>query len=155
MNGMLTLRQLVEKKKLEVQGEMAMGYVDLEKAYDTILREMVMATLGWMEVPKAEVRLVDGMCKGTLGKSFDWSWDVRGVQHEHQFEAGKLSQPTDVYHGDGAGKQEGDLEGWYGEDAACRRSGCCGGEWVIDAGSAVVGEGGIWEAWAEDEYGEH
>ena len=38
---MFVLRQLVEKR-LEVQGEMAMGFVDLEKTYDTVLREMVM-----------------------------------------------------------------------------------------------------------------
>ena len=37
----------VVEKKLEVQGEMALGFVDLEKAYDTVLREMVM-TLRWM-----------------------------------------------------------------------------------------------------------
>ena len=41
---MFMLRQLVEKR-LEVQGEMALGFVDLEKAYDTVPREVVMATL--------------------------------------------------------------------------------------------------------------
>ena len=60
-------QQLVEKR-LEVQGEMALGFVDLEKAYDTILREMVMVTPRWMEVPKAQVRLVEGMYKGTKGR---------------------------------------------------------------------------------------
>ena len=68
MNGMFTLRQLVEKR-LEVQGEMALRFVDLEKAYDTVLRAMMMATLRWMEVPEAEVRLVEG-------KSLGWSWNV-------------------------------------------------------------------------------
>ena len=48
MDGMFMLRQLVE-----VQGEMALGFVDLEKAYNTVLREMVMATLKWMGVLKA------------------------------------------------------------------------------------------------------
>ena len=33
MDGMFMLRQLVEKR-LEVQGGMALGFVDLEKAYD-------------------------------------------------------------------------------------------------------------------------
>ena len=42
-DGMFLLRQLVEKR-LEVQGEMALGFVDLEKAYNTVPREMVMAT---------------------------------------------------------------------------------------------------------------
>ena len=52
---MLLLRKLVENR-LEVQGEMALGYVDLEKACDTVPREMVMVTLRCMRVPKAEVR---------------------------------------------------------------------------------------------------
>ena len=61
MDGMFTLRQLVQKR-LEMQGEMALGFVDLEKAYDTVLREMVMVTLRWMGVPEAEeVKLVEGM----------------------------------------------------------------------------------------------
>ena len=66
---------------------------------------------------------------------------------------GKRSQPAHVYHGDGAGEQEGELEGRFGEGVVCGRSGCCGGEWVGNAGSTVGVEGGIWEAWAEDEYG--
>ena len=41
---MFNLRQLVEKK-LEVQGEMALRFVDLEKTYDNVPREMVMVTL--------------------------------------------------------------------------------------------------------------
>ena len=43
-DGMFMLRQLVEKQ-LEVQGEMALGLVDLEKADNTVSREMVMVTL--------------------------------------------------------------------------------------------------------------
>ena len=66
---MFTLRGVVEKR-LEVQGEMALGLLDLEKAYDTVPRKMVMviATLRWMGVPEAEVRLVEGMHKGTKGR---------------------------------------------------------------------------------------
>ena len=52
-------RQMVEKR-LEVQGSMTMGFVDLEKAFDTEPREMVMATLRWMGVQKAEVTMVEG-----------------------------------------------------------------------------------------------
>ena len=40
---------------------MALGFVDLEIAFDTVPREMVMATLRWMGVPEAEVRMVEGM----------------------------------------------------------------------------------------------
>ena len=57
---MFLLRQLV-KKRLEVQVEMAFGFVDLKKAYNTVPREMVMATMTWMGVPEAERRLVEGM----------------------------------------------------------------------------------------------
>ena len=56
------------EKRLEVKGEMALGFVDLEKAHDTVPREMVMATLRWRGVPEAEVRLVEGMCKGRKGR---------------------------------------------------------------------------------------
>ena len=49
-DGMYVLRQMVEKR-LEVQGSMALGCVDLEKAFDTVPREMVMATLRWIGVP--------------------------------------------------------------------------------------------------------
>ena len=62
-DGMFTLIQLVEKR-LQLQSKMALGFVDLEKAYDTVLREMVMATLMWMGLPEAEVMLVEGMYKG-------------------------------------------------------------------------------------------
>ena len=53
---------------MQVQGEMALGFVDLEKAHDTVPREMVMATLRWMGVLEAEVRLVEWMYKGTRGR---------------------------------------------------------------------------------------
>ena len=45
---MYALTQMVEKR-LEVQGSMALGFVDLVKAFDRVLREMVTATLygGW------------------------------------------------------------------------------------------------------------
>ena len=48
---MYVLRQMVEKI-LEVQCSMALGFDDLEKAFDTVPREMVMATLRWMGVPE-------------------------------------------------------------------------------------------------------
>ena len=46
-------------KRLEVQDSVVLGFVDLEKAFDTVPREMVMATLRWMGVPEAEVRMVE------------------------------------------------------------------------------------------------
>ena len=56
---MYVLRQMVEKI-LEVQGSMALGFVDLDKSFDTVPREMLMVTLRWMGVPEAEVRVAEG-----------------------------------------------------------------------------------------------
>ena len=61
-DGMYVLRQMVEKR-LEVQGSMALGFVYLEKAFDTVPR--VMATLRRMGVPEAEVRMVEGTYEKT------------------------------------------------------------------------------------------
>ena len=51
-DGMFALRQPVDKR-LEIQGRMAVGFVDPEKAYGTVPRDMVMATVRWMGVPEA------------------------------------------------------------------------------------------------------
>ena len=56
---MYVLRQMVEKR-LKVQDSIALRFVDLEKAFDTVPREMVMAKLQWMGVPEVEVRMVEG-----------------------------------------------------------------------------------------------
>ena len=61
---MYVLRQMI-KKRLEIQGSMAPGFVDLEKAFDTVSREKVMATLRWMGVPETEVRMVESMYEMT------------------------------------------------------------------------------------------
>ena len=52
-------------KKLEKQGSMCIGFDDLEKAFDTVSREMVMATLRW---PEAEVRMVEATHEQTNGR---------------------------------------------------------------------------------------
>ena len=67
-DGMFALRQIVEKR-LELQGRMAVGFVDLEKAFDTVPRprEMVMATVRWMGVPEAEAMMVEAMYERTKG----------------------------------------------------------------------------------------
>jgi len=56
------------EKRLEVQEEMALGFVDLEKANDIVPREIMMVTLRWKGVTEAEVRLVEEMYKGTKGR---------------------------------------------------------------------------------------
>ena len=67
---------------LEVQGSMALGFVDLENAFDTVPREMVMATLRWMGVPEAEVRMVEGTYEKTtarfvVGEGASGEFDVK------------------------------------------------------------------------------
>ena len=47
---------------------MALGFVDLEKSFDTVPREMVMATLRWMGIPEAEVRMVEGTYEKTTAR---------------------------------------------------------------------------------------
>ena len=66
-DGMFALRQMVEKR-LEMQGRMAVGFVDLEKGYDTVPSEMVMSTVSWMGVPEAEARMVEAMYERTKGR---------------------------------------------------------------------------------------
>ena len=58
----------MEKKLGLGQENMALGLIDLEKAYDTVLRYMAMATLRWMGVPDAEVRMVEGAFEETKGR---------------------------------------------------------------------------------------
>ena len=62
------LRQLVSKR-LKVQGELALGFVDLEEVYDTVPRGIATATLRWLGLSEADVRLVERMCKGTKGRA--------------------------------------------------------------------------------------
>ena len=72
---MYVLRQMVEKR-LEVQDSMTLGFVDLEKAFDTVPIEMVMAMLWWMGVPEAEVRMVESSKSDGGRRSFE-EFDVK------------------------------------------------------------------------------
>ena len=67
-DGLFTLRQFVEKKLKKKQGSMCIGFVDLEKAFDTVSRKMVMATLRWLGVPEGEVRMVEETYEQTNGR---------------------------------------------------------------------------------------
>ena len=49
----------------EFRKDVAFGFVDLEKAFDTVLRELTFAVMRWMEVIEAEVRMVEEMYKET------------------------------------------------------------------------------------------
>ena len=44
------------EKRIKVQDSMALRFDDLEKAFDTLPREMVIAMLRWMGVLEVEVR---------------------------------------------------------------------------------------------------
>ena len=54
-DGMFSLRQLIENR-LEKEGHIALAFVDLEKAFATVPRNMAMATLRWMGAPESEVK---------------------------------------------------------------------------------------------------
>ena len=47
---------------------MALGFIDPEKAFDTVPREIVMATIRWMGVPEAEVRMFEGTYEKTIAR---------------------------------------------------------------------------------------
>ena len=85
VDGMFTLRQIMENR-LEGQENMALEFIYLKKSYDIVPREMVMATLRWMGVPEADVRMVEGTYGEIKGKvenrrNSGWTsaWD-RGVR---------------------------------------------------------------------------
>ena len=56
------------REETGVQGSMSLGLVDLEKAFDTVPREMVLATLRWMGVPEAELMMVEAMYEKTTAR---------------------------------------------------------------------------------------
>ena len=57
------------EKILEVQSSMALGFIDLEKSFDTVPREIVMATLRSMRVPEEEVMMVEGMYEKSTARA--------------------------------------------------------------------------------------
>ena len=50
---------------------MAIRFMDLKKAFDTVPRGVVMATVRWVGMPEAEARIVERMYERTMG-SIDW-----------------------------------------------------------------------------------
>ena len=82
---------------------MALGFVDLEKAFDTVPSEMVMATLRWMGVPEAEVRMVEGTYEKTtarvvVGEGASEELEVNiGLRWMETCE-GKVVGPSDVHN---------------------------------------------------------
>ena len=113
-DGMYVLRQMVEKR-LEIQSSMALGFVDLEKAFDTVHREMVMATHrvdgstrsasedGWEDVRE------DNSKSGGGRRSFG------GVWGQDWTEAGQRAGLAVVYSSTGPHQQEDGGEGCHEE----------------------------------------
>ena len=64
-DGLFAIRQSIEKRR-EFRKDVAFGFVDLEKAFDTIPRELAFAVMRWMEVGEAEVRMIEEMYKKTI-----------------------------------------------------------------------------------------
>ena len=63
-DGMFAVRQKMEKA-IERGDNVAIGFVDLEKAYDSVPRALVAATLRWRDVREKEVVLVEKMYERT------------------------------------------------------------------------------------------
>ena len=82
-DGMFSLRQLVEKR-LEKKGHMALAFVDLEKAFDTVPRQMAITTLRWMGAPESEVNMVEAMYENAKARVVVGS----GMSNEFQVNIG-------------------------------------------------------------------
>ena len=70
---MCFLRQMVETRL----GVQAIGFFDLEKPFDTVPNEMVMATLRWMGLP--DVRMVEGMSEKTTARVMSGEGNIARV----------------------------------------------------------------------------
>ena len=135
---------------------MSLGFVDLEKALDTVPREMVMATLRWMEVPEAEVRMVEGMyekktARVVLGEGASEAFEVKiGLR-----QGSVRDEPGAVHISTGPHKQEHGDEGCHEETRLCRRPDP-GGEWQTGATGDTGGiERAVYLTRAEDKRREH
>ena len=69
---------------MEKQGHIALAFVDLEKAFDTVPRKMAMATLRWMGAPELEVKMVEAMYENTKARVVVGS----GMSNEFQVNIG-------------------------------------------------------------------
>ena len=127
---------------------MALGFGDLEKAFDTVPREMVMATLRWMGVPEPEVIMVEGMYEKTTARVV-WEKEHRRCLGQYWTEEGQRAEPATVHSSTGPHQQEDGDEGCHEETSLCRRS----GPWWRMEQSSYRDTGGVErvvdQAWAE------
>ena len=63
---------------------MALAFVDLEKAFDTVPRKMAMSSLRWMGSPDSEVTMIEAMYGNTKGRVVIGS----GMSNEFQVNIG-------------------------------------------------------------------
>ena len=94
---MFTQRHLVEKK-LEGQENMALKYKDLKKA-------CAMVTLRWMDVPEADVRMIEDTYEETQGGVVCGP----GILEEFRVDVGmrrEYPKPTVVHRSSGGDQQE-------------------------------------------------
>ena len=57
-DGLFTIRQIIERRR-ELRKDVAFGFVDLVKAFDTVSRELAFAVVRWMEVGEADIIMVE------------------------------------------------------------------------------------------------
>ena len=110
---------------------MALGFVDLEKSFDTVPREMVMATLRWMGVPEAEVKMVEGTYEKTTARVVVGEGASEAFEVKIGLRQGSVLSPL-LFISVLTYKQEDGDEGWHEETPLCRRPGP-GGEWQTGA----------------------
>ena len=106
------------EKKLEGHEDMVIGCIDLEKAYNTIPKEIVMATFRWIGVPEAEVRRVDGTHKDTKSRVL---CGLGRVQNKCWPETGECLELFVVCRNGGTDKQKDWLNGTTDSGNYCRR----------------------------------
>ena len=96
----------------------ALEFIYLGKAYDTVPRDVAMATLSWMGVPMAEVRMVEGTYEETKGSVR--TGNIGGIQGERRTETGECPKPTVMHCRSGSDQQESEYNGHspYADDLA-------------------------------------
>ena len=80
---------------------MAIRFIDLEKAYATIPREMTMGTLMWIEVPGRS-----NWWRGHEDQGAVWTGSVRRVQSKCWSDTGERLEPIVVYRCCGIDQQK-------------------------------------------------
>ena len=115
-------------------GQYGSGFVDLEKAFDTVPGEMVMAALRWMGVPEAEVRMAEGTYEKTTARVVVGEGASGEFEVNIGLEAGQRAEPPAVHSSTEPHQQEDGGKGYQEETPRCRRPGP-GGEWMANRGN--------------------